>query len=209
LKAYYLRWEFGSEWPACAPCFVAFPRRSRTTCRRTPQPASLPPWGLKWVGALGSDGVEEEWAGVDEKWCHVITTPWAKHSVVVFGGVVARFCRVPPCVLSGTPAYPDPVHDPTHQLPLTTDILSQIVSNVMPTTSGAFMCVGLCSAAEAVSCFRYLHAMLALCGYVSGGSCSRRRTPRGTPLRPRSPRPCATPPLYVLAVWWYIRTRCA
>jgi len=65
------------------------------------------------------------------------------HSPAVFRGVVALFWSIPPCVLSGTPAYPDPVHDPTHQLPLTTDILSQIVSNVMPTTSGAFMCVEL------------------------------------------------------------------
>lgn len=41
----------------------------------------------------------------------------------------------------GTPAYPDPTHDPSHQLPLTNTVLGQIVSGIMPTTTGAFMWV--------------------------------------------------------------------
>jgi hypothetical protein len=39
----------------------------------------------------------------------------------------------------GTPAYPDPVHDASHQLPLTRADLDDLVSTVVPGCSGAFM----------------------------------------------------------------------
>jgi hypothetical protein len=38
----------------------------------------------------------------------------------------------------GTPAYPDPVHDPTHQLPLTKAMLSSIISQTQPNFKGGF-----------------------------------------------------------------------
>jgi len=38
----------------------------------------------------------------------------------------------------GTPAYPDPKHDPTHQLPLTPDMLSKIISNTQSQHKGGF-----------------------------------------------------------------------
>jgi hypothetical protein len=38
----------------------------------------------------------------------------------------------------GTPAYPNPAHDPTHQLPLTADILDKIVSKTQPKYKAGF-----------------------------------------------------------------------
>eukprot|EP01106_Pelomyxa_sp_JSP_P000152 TRINITY_DN1021_c0_g1_i1.p2 TRINITY_DN1021_c0_g1~~TRINITY_DN1021_c0_g1_i1.p2 ORF type:complete len:472 (+),score=193.10 TRINITY_DN1021_c0_g1_i1:102-1517(+) len=38
----------------------------------------------------------------------------------------------------GTPAYPDPTHDPTHQLPLTTSELQIITTNTQPSYPGGF-----------------------------------------------------------------------
>jgi len=38
----------------------------------------------------------------------------------------------------GTPAYPDPIHDPSHQLPLTTQLLNSIVSQTQPNFKGGF-----------------------------------------------------------------------
>tara|TARA_B110000208_G_C11764676_1_gene428174 strand:- start:142 stop:411 length:270 start_codon:yes stop_codon:yes gene_type:complete len=38
----------------------------------------------------------------------------------------------------GTPAYPNPKHDPTHQLPLTTAMLSAIGSTTQAQFSGGF-----------------------------------------------------------------------
>jgi len=38
----------------------------------------------------------------------------------------------------GTPAYPDPTHDPTHQLPLTKAELQTITSTIQPKYSGGF-----------------------------------------------------------------------
>jgi len=38
----------------------------------------------------------------------------------------------------GTPAYPDPKHDPTHQLPLTKDLLSKLISTTQPMCKGGF-----------------------------------------------------------------------
>lgn len=38
----------------------------------------------------------------------------------------------------GTPAYPDKKHDPSHQLPLTKDLLSKIVSGTQGDSSGGF-----------------------------------------------------------------------
>lgn len=38
----------------------------------------------------------------------------------------------------GTPAYPDPTHDPENQLPLTTDELAIIVANTQSKTNAGF-----------------------------------------------------------------------
>eukprot|EP01123_Difflugia_compressa_P008427 TRINITY_DN2502_c0_g1_i1.p1 TRINITY_DN2502_c0_g1~~TRINITY_DN2502_c0_g1_i1.p1 ORF type:complete len:490 (-),score=104.92 TRINITY_DN2502_c0_g1_i1:31-1353(-) len=38
----------------------------------------------------------------------------------------------------GTPAYPDPIHDPTHQLPLTKELLSSIISQTQVNFKGGF-----------------------------------------------------------------------
>jgi len=38
----------------------------------------------------------------------------------------------------GTPAYPDPTHDPSHQLPLSTAELATITTNIQPKYSGGF-----------------------------------------------------------------------
>ena len=40
----------------------------------------------------------------------------------------------------GQPAYPSPIHDPTHQLPLTQSALALILANTQPSTAGAFFC---------------------------------------------------------------------
>ena len=47
---------------------------------------------------------------------------------------------IPACVgyELGTPAYPDPTHDKTHQLPLTADALVLIATSVLPKTTGGF-----------------------------------------------------------------------
>ena len=39
----------------------------------------------------------------------------------------------------GTPAYPSPTHDKTHQLPLTVDALGLIASTVQPKATGGFL----------------------------------------------------------------------
>ena len=39
----------------------------------------------------------------------------------------------------GTPAYPDPTHDRTHQLPLTTEALGKIVAGAQAKASGGFL----------------------------------------------------------------------
>lgn len=39
----------------------------------------------------------------------------------------------------GTPAYPNPVHDKSHQLPLTKDMLSSIISTTQPQFPGGFL----------------------------------------------------------------------
>ena len=38
----------------------------------------------------------------------------------------------------GTPAYPSPTHDPTHQLPLTKSEFAKILSSTQPNRSGFF-----------------------------------------------------------------------
>eukprot|EP01064_Diplonema_japonicum_P021368 TRINITY_DN308_c0_g1_i7.p2 TRINITY_DN308_c0_g1~~TRINITY_DN308_c0_g1_i7.p2 ORF type:complete len:476 (+),score=169.87 TRINITY_DN308_c0_g1_i7:77-1504(+) len=38
----------------------------------------------------------------------------------------------------GTPAYPDPKHDPTHQLPLTTQMMDSIISQTQSSHAGGF-----------------------------------------------------------------------
>lgn len=38
----------------------------------------------------------------------------------------------------GTPAYPDPIRDPTHQLPLTSSELALILANTQPSFQGGF-----------------------------------------------------------------------
>lgn len=38
----------------------------------------------------------------------------------------------------GVPAYPSPDHDPTHQLPLTHEMLHTIITNTQSGSSGAF-----------------------------------------------------------------------
>lgn len=48
---------------------------------------------------------------------------------------------IPACVgyELGTPAYPDPTHDKSHQLPLTTDALALLATSVQPKASGGFL----------------------------------------------------------------------